>query len=147
VKRPLVQLINHFIEDIVTKNIDSHFFQNNEDESNNNNEEDNKSNSDLNSEDFFKLKADEDKVSEVNLDNDKSKSNSKSNIHIKTNNSNNNNEQIKTNADIIPTESQKKDSLETQIKTSIIDEKLNDKESSKIQIQEDIRSNEESKTN
>lgn len=102
-------IINHIIEDIVTKNIDSHFFQKNEDESNNNNEEDNKSNSDINSEDFFKLKADEDKVSDVNLDNDKSNIQIKTNnSHIKTNNSDSNHEQTKTNADINPNESQKK---------------------------------------
>jgi len=146
-------LINHFIEDIVTKNIDSHFFQKNEEESHTNDEQ-NKSNSDLNSEDFFKLKADEDKLSEgnLNLDNDIIKT--KSNENTKTNHSNTMHEQNKTLTDINPTESQMKTDFidvddvdkDKQLTTkNITDDKLND--IPKSPIQEEIVSNIDSKTN
>lgn len=146
-------LINHFIEDIVTKNIDSHFFQKNEEESHTNDEQ-NKSNSDLNSEDFFKLKADEDKLSEgnLNLDNDIIKT--KSNENTKTNHSNTMHEQNKTLTDINPTESQMKTDFidvddvdkDKQLTTkNITDDKLND--IPKSPIQEEIVSNIDSKNN
>lgn len=135
--------INHVIEDIVTKNIDSHFFVKNEES--NKVDDDAKSNSDINSEEFFKLKADEDKVSEHSLNND-----SKQNINIKTQHSNNpNSEHTKTNHDNHHTEPNAKTDINDQqpkVKSDTLNPNIVSQQLSHNNEEDDIRSHQDSKT-